>query len=282
MPTDASRTATIRGVPINYEVDESADAGDRPTLVLVHGFAASLRTWDPIAPALTRTHRLLRHDLKGFGRSGRPRGGPYTIAENAAILVELIARERPGRIVLVGHSYGGAVACLAAGMLRAIVDGLVLIDSASYDQKLPFFISGLRLPVLRWLSPWMGTAAMRSRVVLNSLFVDRSLIDAAIVERYAFPLRRPGGDYGYARTARQILPESFDAVTTTIRSIDVPTQIIWGDRDTAVPFAFARRLHGDIRGSRLAVVPGVGHMPHEERPGEVLRVLGEFLESLPA
>lgn len=161
-------------------------------------------------------------------------------------------------------------------------DGLILIDSASYRQRLPFFVSGLRNPIVRWLSHHLGTATSRSRFVLNSLFADRSLVDAEMVERYAFPLRIGGSGYGCAQTALQILPESFDDVTATLRSIDVPTQIIWGDRDRAVPVAFARRLHDDIRGSRLAVLPGVGHMPHEERPAEALRVIAAFLGSLPA
>jgi pimeloyl-ACP methyl ester carboxylesterase len=62
----------------------------------------------------------------------------------------------------------------------------------------------------------------------------------------------------------------------------VPTQIIWGDRDSAVPLAFAHRLHQDIAGSRQHVLERVGHMPHEERPDEVIGVILAFLSELPA
>jgi pimeloyl-ACP methyl ester carboxylesterase len=229
---------------------------------------------------------LLTIDLKGFGLSGHPRDGRYAIDDNVDIVIDLMTQLRLSRVVLIGHSYGGAVAAVVTSRLRASrssqVDGLVLIDAASYQQRLPFFVGGLRNPILRWLSPFMGSARTRSRVVLNSLFVDRALIDDEIVERYAFPMRIAGSNYGYAQTALQIMPESFEAVTATLRAIDVPTQIIWGEGDRAVPLAFARRLHEDIRGSRLAVIPGVGHMPHEERPGEVMRLLDVFLNGLPA
>ena len=120
-----------------------------------------------------------------------------------------------------------------------------------------------------------------SRFVLRSLFADKTLVDAALVERYAFPRRIPGANASEAQTARQILPANFDAVTKAIRSLDVPTQIIWGERDNAVPAAFAARLHGDIRGSRVDILPGVGHMPQEERPAEVVRIIDAFTATIP-
>jgi pimeloyl-ACP methyl ester carboxylesterase len=66
-------------------------------------------------------------------------------------------------------------------------------------------------------------------------------------------------------------------VTRIIQSIDVPTLILWGERDRAVPVEFAHRLHKDIRGSQLEILPNAGHIPHEECPERVLAVLAPFL-----
>ena len=273
----------LRGVDINYEshrLDRDATA-----LVLIHGFGASLRTWDRVSPALGAHRPWLAVDLKGFGLSGHPRDGKYSLDENAELVVALINHVGLGRVVLIGHSYGGAVTIATAIKLRdrggVRTDGLVLIDAASYEQRLPFFVEVLRHRITRFLSG-MTSVERSTRTVLRALFVDKSLIDDAMVERYAFPRRIAGSDYASTQTAQQILPQSFEAVTTAIRSIDVPTLIIWGDRDNAVPVAFADRLHHDIAGSRKHIVRGVGHMPHEERPEEVLRVMEAFFAELPA
>ena len=159
------------------------------------------------------------------------------------------------------------------------VAGLVLIDAASYAQRLPFFIEVLRHPITRWLSG-LTSVERSSRLVLRALFVDKSRVDGAMVERYARPRRIADSDYAATQTALQILPESFEMVTQAIQSIAVPTQIIWGGRDTAVPAAFAARMHRDIRGSRLEVLPNVGHMPHEECSSEVIRIIQAFLAEL--
>jgi pimeloyl-ACP methyl ester carboxylesterase len=270
----------LHGVDINVEVHTGNV--DSPTLVLIHGFGASLRTWDRLMPSL-QSHSWIGVDLKGFGLSGHPRDDTYSIDDNAELVADLLARECRAPVVLIGHSYGGAVALLLVEKLRARtgprVEGLVLIDAASYQQRLPFFIDALRYRVTRWLSE-ITPAERRSKVVLRSLFVDKSQVDAEMIERYAFPLRIEGSNYATAQTALQILPESFDDVTRKIQAIDVPTQIIWGSRDPAVPPAFAARLHRDIRGSRLEVLPNVGHLPHEECPAEVVRIIHAFLQEL--
>ena len=274
-----------RGVDINYELHSPPASASRPTLVLIHGFGASLDTWHDVMPRLTEMYPILRLDLKGFGRSGRPRDDRYSIDEHAEIVVSVVSAESLPRVVLVGHSYGGAVACLACVKLRERqgprVSGLVLIDSASYQQRLPFYVSSLANPLTRWAAE-RTTPEWRARFVLRHLFVNKRRVDAARVERYARGLGMPGSDYAASKIAEQILPADFAEVTRIIQSLDVPTQIIWGSRDNAVPVAFARRLHHDIRGSKLAIIPDVGHMPHEECPEEVLRILLPFLDSLPS
>jgi pimeloyl-ACP methyl ester carboxylesterase len=271
-------------VDINYEISGGPPAGsDRPALVLIHGFGATLQTWDDVLPGLEPGYAVLRIDLKGFGRSGRPRDDRYSLDEQAEIVSELVTREPLPRIVLVGHSYGGAVAILTWLKLRdrdgPRVSGLVLIDSASYEQRLPFFISLYRSALTRWAVP-LTPPSMRARFVLEHLFVDRRRVDRDRVERYASGMRMRGSHQASRKVANQILPADFADVTRIIRSVDVPTLIIWGERDRAVPLGFARRLREDIRGSALTVLPNVGHMPQEECPEQVLAVLEPFLGGL--
>ncbi|MEI6506677.1 MAG: alpha/beta hydrolase [Planctomycetota bacterium] len=274
----------IRGADIHYETGGATPTGrDQPTLVFIHGFGATLHTWDDLLPALEGRHAVLRMDLKGFGRSGRPRDDRYSLDEHAEIVSQLVIGESHGPVVLVGHSYGGAVAILTWLKLRdrpgPRVSGLVLIDSASYAQRLPFFITLYRSPLTRWAVP-LTPPSLRARFVLEHLFVNRSRVSRERVERYASGMRRPGSHAASTSAANQIRPADFAGVSRVIRAIDVPTQIIWGDRDKAVPAAFARRLHEEIAGSTLAMLPNVGHIPQEECPEHVLAVIEPFLASV--
>jgi pimeloyl-ACP methyl ester carboxylesterase len=275
---------SIRGVRIHYtDVRPSTDSG--PTLLLVHGFGASLETWYDIAPALSKRVRLVRLDLKGFGLSDKPRDANYTLDEQAEIVAEFVDRLALSRLVICGHSYGGAVAFLALTKLRERMApgrlvGLILIDAASYAQRLPFFVSNLRNPVMRFLAENFTTPEWRVRYVLNRIFVDKSRVDDARVDRYARFLRLPNAQYAIAKVAEQVVPPNTDEVSGHLKTIGLPTLVIWGASDPTIPVAFAHRLKNDIASARLLILPNVGHIPHEEKPIETTAAILEFLEGL--
>lgn len=279
-----SQTERIREVDINYETNIGNSSPGGLTLLLVHGFGASMQSWNDVIPLLSPHHALARLDLRGFGFSGHPRDNRYSLDEQAEIVAAFIDRLRLQRVVLVGHSYGGSVACSAFRKLRertsGRVVGLVLIDSASYPQKLPSYVSNLRNPLTRFIANTFTTSTWRARYVLKRLFVDKSRIDRERVERYAFFMRVPGAEYSFGEVAEHLALPDAQEVSLTLKSIDVPTLIVWGEKDAAVPLEFARRLHQDVPGSSLEVLPDVGHVPHEERPRQTADVLLRFLSTL--
>ena len=101
----------------------------RPTLVLVHGNRDHARSWDRVARALRHDWHVVALDLRGHGDSAWVRGGPYAIADNVLDLANLIDALGPGPVVLVGHSLGGSVVAMYAGVYPERVSKLVLVDS---------------------------------------------------------------------------------------------------------------------------------------------------------
>ncbi len=116
------------GTRLHYE---SAGRGERgaPTLILLHGFAGNETQWQPAARLLARTHRVVRVDLRGHGRSGLSSNG-YGIRQFADDLAAVARSSRISSAVIAGHSLGSTVALAAANRHTRLVRGVVLIDGA--------------------------------------------------------------------------------------------------------------------------------------------------------
>ncbi|MEO7192384.1 MAG: alpha/beta fold hydrolase [Vicinamibacterales bacterium] len=264
-------------VPLHIE-----EAGNGPPLIALHGFGASTYTWRDVLSTFAETHHVYAVDLKGSGRSPKPRDGRYTMHDQAALVLELIAERRLPHVTLVGHSFGGGVALLTALTLAAepgMLESLILFDCPAYRQRFPAFIRWLRMPVLGPLLQRLTPVSFQVRTVLRLAYHRRDLITDDVVAAYAAPLRTPGAQGALRETARQIVPTDIDAIAERYPSLQIPTLLIWGRHDAIVPLAIGQRLHQAIGGSRLIVLDDSGHVPHEEMPAQVRPILREFLAS---
>jgi pimeloyl-ACP methyl ester carboxylesterase len=267
----------------NTQVNFELHGRGARTLVMLHGFGASLETWRDVEPALAEHFKLYLIDLKGHGLSSRPRDNHYSIENQAEIVGSFILKKQLRNVVLVGHSYGGAVALMTYLKLRdqAAVDpvtALILLDAAAYPQTFPFFISGLRNPLFTTLVLPFVPAHTRASHTLRRLFFDPKKVGALRIERYARFYTLPGASYALIECARQVVPSDAAHFIQRFPSITTPTLIIWGQNDPVIALAMARRLQADIRGSVLRVIPQCGHIPHEEKPADAARYIISFLE----
>jgi pimeloyl-ACP methyl ester carboxylesterase len=284
-PAEPSRRSVdVGGVSVSYELT-GPSAANAPVVVLIHGFGASMESWSDILPAIARDHRVLRLDLKGFGESGKPRDDRYSVHDEAAIVVGTLKALSIDRSILVGHSFGGAVAYLSYLRLRDDpthrVAGLALFDAAIYDQGLPFFVVSLRNPILRWFGNTFTSAKWRARFTLERVFEVDSMVTAERVQRYAKYLDAPGSRYAFRKVAEQIVPPDADEIARMVRTIAVPSLIVWGAKDPVIDVSFARRLQIEIPNATLSIIEDTGHVPQEERPFESATILRRFLESIP-
>ena len=254
------------------------------SLVLLHGFGASLESWRDVQPCLAERYRLYLIDLKGHGRSSRPHDERYSLEDQADILLAFLDHERLSNVVLVGHSYGGAVALITLHKLRNRsipnpVSGLILIGSAGYPQSFPFFIAALRNPLLNVLTR-LASARFRAKYTLERIFFDRSKVTSGRIERYAQFYRLPGSHYALSQAAKQILPINAHEFVGALHLIDVPTLILWGENDPVIPIAYGRRLNSDILQSQFSAIHKCGHVVHEELPDQAIPLITTFLDSL--
>jgi len=102
---------------------------DAPVLVLIHGLGGSGRWWDPLVPALARSHHVIRLDLLGHGRSAKPAGLGYEIADHGARIGVVLNRLGVRHAVVAGHSTGGLIATALAGQRPDLVTALALVNT---------------------------------------------------------------------------------------------------------------------------------------------------------
>ena len=285
MTTDAqynfkpSQALQVDGVSINFQASlrDNLDT----VVVMVHGFGENLESWDDIYPALASEFSVVRLDLKGSGFSSKPAQETYSPVDQAKVLLGFIKSMGLRRVVLVGHSLGGAI-CLISYLqnLDAKSDlsivGLVLVDAAVYAQRFPFFISALRNPITRFFSGLLP-AESRVRLVLDYAMEVKSQITPKKVQSYSYFLKLPGAEFALAQTAKYIVPKNGANIAARFPEVKVPTLIIWGKDDKVIPLENGYRLHAAIAASEMIVLPETGHVPNEERPKEVIKLVKQFL-----
>ncbi len=245
-------------------------------LVLLHGTAASLHTWDGWVAALAPERRVIRFDLPGFGLTGPAIDGDYRLARYVERLRQLLDRLQISRAVLIGNSLGGQIAWATAVLHPDRVGGLVLIDAAGYPfvpESIPIGFKLARSPTLAPLVQKLLPRAIVAASVRNTYGNPERVSDEVIDRYFELTLRAGNRQAVVARFAQT----DYSEMSERIRDVRVPTLILWGGKDRLIPPANGEQFHGDIVGSELVVFPELGHVPQEEDAAQTVAAAQRFL-----
>ena len=272
--SDYSRFVEVDDIRVHYQ-----EAGERnaPPLVLIHGFASSTLVWSKVfLPLAAAGFRVIAIDMLGFGYSGKPRNGEYTIAGQAKLLIGLLDQLGIKRATLVGSSYGGAVAVTCALDYAQRVERLVLIGTVNNNRPLNYKLMRVfGSPVFGdVVSPLLiGSRRLLRRRMKRVYDRHAWVLDERRVDARHLPLRAAGTQRAIIRTVR-----CWDAerISRDAHLIGKPTLLLWGEKDREIPLADGERLHEEIPGSRLIVFLNCGHLPHEEYPEAFTKVVADF------
>ena len=262
----------LDGTPLHVRESGPADA---PAIVMIHGFGASLHTWEPWARALSETHRVVRFDLPGSGLSPPDVENDYSDARVLRIMIRLMEARNIARAVLIGHSIGGRIAWRFAHAHPARVDRLVLIAPDGFAS--PGFEYGAA-PEISAVTGLMRYALPRSllRSQLAGSYGDPSALSPQVVDRYHDLMRAPGSRGALIERLKQtVLTDPRPA----LKKIKAPVLLIWGREDALIPWTHAQDYLDHLPSARLESFSGLGHVPHEEAPSTTLPPVKAFLSS---
>lgn len=267
------------GVRIHFR-----DVGVGSTLVFIHGFGASLDTWRHLEDALKQHYRLILLDLKGHGYSDRSQDDRYSLQDHAEVVIGLMEHLDVTNAIVIGNSFGSAVALMVALKDQQkgseTVSGLILIAGTVDPESLPFYLRLLRLPVIGWLTVKLTPVSFGTRLILHRAYYDDGKVTDSLVETYAKYQRIAGTDHSLLTTARQMVPTDVSDLTAKLGGLDVPVLQIIGRHDQIISRESAEGACQILPRCRAVIIDEAGHVPHEEKPDEVVPVLKGFISKL--
>ncbi len=261
--------AEVEGARVRY-----TDQGEGPAVVLVHGFASALETWDLVAPVLEKNHRVIRMDLKGFGWTDRPEGDYSPIAEARLVLALMDARGVTDATV-VAHSWGSSVALSMALAAPDRIKKIALYDAWVYEEQLPTFFLWSRSAGLGEL---LFSAFYKERPddKIAHAFFNPQVVTQKLVEDVEEALERPGT---VAAALAAVRGQHYAEVQPRYRSIAQPTLLLWGREDEVTTLPFGERLARELPHAKLVVYPRCGHFPMLEAASASTAELVSFLDA---
>jgi pimeloyl-ACP methyl ester carboxylesterase len=274
LPDDLPGTHVVAaGIPLRV-----LQNGQGRDVLLIHGSPGSIEDWTPLMRALSRSFRVTAYDRPGHGWSGD--NGAYSPGDNAQVALALMERLNLRDVIVVGHSYGGAIALALALYAPPRASAYVILDTAAYA---PLRKVGALQHVLGWPVLGVGTASVIGTFVAP-IVIRKALEDA-------FGRRAPSEDFVALRTRIWSTPKVLHA--TALETLSAQTALpaqsrryaeirqpvaIVGQADDAQRRATAQRLHANIAGSTLMLLSGTGHYVQFEKTRDVADAIRQIAE----
>jgi len=256
-----------------------AQWGTGDDLLLIHGASSDMGVFEPtIVPLLKDRFRLTAYDRPGMGfTSQRPPGADQlgVQAKVGAGVIEALGLKKP---IVVGHSWGGAVALRLALDHPDKVGGLLLIAPVAYEWPgaVSWHIYWSSNPVIgelftRVIAPPFASGAVRAGLIgaFGPNPVPKNYFEKASSIRAIRPAAMRANSFDIIASKREIIGQQ-----ARYPEIKVPTAIMTGDKDTVVsPMIHSVRLARTLANARIDVLQDVGHLPHEASPERFMKLL---------
>jgi pimeloyl-ACP methyl ester carboxylesterase len=258
------------------------DAGQGDVLLFIHGMAGSSATWRAVLPQLAKKYRVIAPDLLGHGESDKPRGD-YSLGAFAVWLRDFLDELGVTRATVVGQSLGGGVAMQFVYQHPDYCERLVLISSGGLGPDVGVILRLLSAPGAEFVLPiiapkpvlqvgnkvksWLSSAGIQSPRGAEMWSAYSSLADRQTRQ-------------SFLRTLRSVVDYRGQAVSALSRlklQGELPVMAIWGEKDDIIPVEHVYAAQAAREGSRVEVLPDVGHFAQVEAPMRVVELIEDFI-----
>lgn len=267
------KNAYVSALGVNLHYQDTGPSKNAIPILFLHGFGASLQTWDTWAQALSDEYRVISVDLPGFGLTGEDPSGIYTDQRSVEVLEAFLKELNIPKVVLVGNSMGGKFAWQFAARYPNQVTKLVLISPDGYASPGIEYGKKIEVPAIADLYRYFFS---RMFLVMNlkPAYANPNTLNDALVNRYYDLMLAPGVRGAILGRMQQTVLQ--DPVPS-LSSIQVPTLLIWGEKDAFIPIRNSNDYLKVMPNAKRVSLPNIGHLPQEEQPSIGLAALKDFL-----
>lgn len=247
----------VNDTKIYYE-----DEGTGSALLFLHGWATSGRVWGAQLPEFVETHRVVTLDWRGCGRSERPAHGNTLdgVLTDLAAIIDRLDLDRP---TVVGSSIGGTFATELAVCHPELISAAISVDGPGFWPSMGMPLEQLRRDLRQdragviagWVPQWFAPGTERALID----WTVRQMLDSGVYIDEQF-------DGFLTYDPRPVLP-----------GLMVPIHYLHGELDTEIPVAVSEECAALTPGASVTVIPGVGHLPHQEDPESFNAALRKLL-----
>jgi pimeloyl-ACP methyl ester carboxylesterase len=237
-----------------------------PNLVFLHGWGGCWQSWYPILERLQKDFNLYAPDLPGFGREPIPK--PYQLDDYVDFVINYIQDNKIKNPILIGHSFGGAIISKIAANHLISLSKIILVDAA---------------PIRHLLTPKQKIVSLAAKSL-------KIIFNIPLLHRFYQPTKKflykslKLDNSGYSDLENPILKKTFTTViredlSVILPQINIPTLIIWGERDIATPLVDGQKTHQLIKHSQFIVFSNASHFSYLDNQEQFITEIKKFIKS---
>jgi pimeloyl-ACP methyl ester carboxylesterase len=267
-----SGLVTINNAHIYYEI-----AGEGQPLVMIHAGVADSRQWNNEFAYFAPRFRVLRYDLRSYGKS-EPVEGEYSHLQDLTTLLDYLHLDQPA--ILMGCSMGGGLAMEFALSQPSRVQALIMVDSgppgleldvpapAKFDEAEQAYEAG----------DLDRVAEIETQIWFDGIERTPEQVNPAM-RQLAYEMNRNALSLE-ARGLGKRLPDAQVPAVERLSELHLPLLVIVGAQDIPYIQAAADYMLEKIPSARKAIIQDAAHLPNMDHPGEFRRIVGSFLDGV--
>ncbi|RMG82290.1 MAG: alpha/beta hydrolase [Bacteroidetes bacterium] len=265
-----SRFTEVMGMNVHYRV-----TGTGFPLVLIHGTAASLHTWEAWTDILSPHFQVISFDLPAYGLTGPHPERRYTVPDYVEFVDAFLNKIGVDSCHMAGNSLGGDITWQYAAEHPEKVGKIILLDPSGYPVNRPPSLAFrlVKKPLLKNILLKITPKSLVEKSLKEVLYNDELATDERITRYFEMAIRE-GNRQAFADRVLQVLPPD----TLKVRTVQRPALILWGANDEWIPLEHAYKFKRDLPDAKLIVYEQCGHIPMEEIPEKSAADALQFLQ----
>lgn len=273
----AQKYAKGKFIDLNGRSTHYIEKGEGEPIILLHGFFYDSYMWDRNIDVLAEQFKVYALDLWGFGYSTRePLDYGYPLySEQVLLFMDKLGIQRAS---LAGQSMGGGTAVWFCVHNRQRVNKLLLVDSSAMPHSLPLTGKILNIPGVGEFAWGLNTNFIRRKNLADIFFHDKNLLTDSYIENVTRFQKVKGTTACFLKILRKEFFHTLSEQINQLSGLDVPILIVWGKQDKGIPVQKGEEMHAILKGSRLEIIDGAGHVPNFEKAEKFNKLALNFLK----